>query len=297
MPGILLSVNEIEEMLRKNNEQMKPTSTLRDIVDSLGPVELKELISVLAMETVTAEEFINNEDREYFKTPLPYIKFIKSQVDGKSNNSTQWEDFLKYSEDDLLSERVYMQFLKFLDCRKSIDKPWENQEEVVNVADYMVPPRLVPILTDLLSKHEDVSAKSILSPKVNLILLNILCECIYSMINIKVVDITEDLLQKWWTSFKILRYARFETSFAFNHLKRVAQAFFALFVEKKVNIALDNIHKDVANHCEATRALEEKRDRIIVAKSAKSSLIEQWSRDASVLKYRRAGTGLVNFSA
>lgn len=117
------------------------------------------------------------------------------------------------------------------------------------------------------------------------------------MINIKVVDITEDLLQKWWTSFKILRYARFETSFAFNHLKIVAQAFFALFVEKKVNIALDNIHKDIANHCEATRALEEKRDRIIVAKSAKSSLIEQWSRDASVLKYRRAGTGLVNFSA
>ena len=117
------------------------------------------------------------------------------------------------------------------------------------------------------------------------------------MTNIKVVDITAELLQNWWTSFKILQFARFETSFAFNHLKRVAQACFALFVEKKENFALDNIHKNIANHCEATKALEENRDRIKVAKSAKSSLIEEWSRDASVLKYRRAGTGLVTFSA
>ena len=325
MPGILISVNAIEEILRKNNEQVKPTSTLRDIVDSLSKEELNELsrvlametvsseedddreylntsmlISVLAMETVTAEEGDNNEDREYIKTFWPFIKgfikFIKSQADGRKI-SEQLETFLKYSEnDDLLSERAHMQFLKFLDCGKIIHKPWESQEELVNVGDYMVPLRLVPILTHLLSKHEDVSAKSFLSPKVKLILLNILCECIYSMTNIKVVDITAELLQNWWTSFKILQFARFETSFAFNHLKRVAQACFALFVEKKENFALDNIHKNIANHCEATKALEENRDRIKVAKSAKSSLIEEWSRDASVLKYRRAGTGLLTFS-
>ncbi|XP_030945835.1 uncharacterized protein LOC115970322 [Quercus lobata] len=326
LPGILISVNAIEEILRKNNEQVKPTSTLRDIVDSLSKEELNELsrvlametvsseedddreylntsllISVLAMETATAEEGDNNEDREYIKTFWPFIKgfikFIKSQADGRKI-SEQLETFLKYSEnDDLLSERAHMQFLKFLDCGKIIHKPWESQEELVNVGDYMVPLRLVPILTHLLSKHEDVSAKSFLSPKVKLILLNILCECIYSMTNIKVVDITAELLQNWWTSFKILQFARFETSFAFNHLKRVAQACFALFVEKKENFALDNIHKNIANHCEATKALEENRDRIKVAKSAKSSLIEEWSRDASVLKYRRAGTGLLTFSA
>lgn len=159
MPGILISVNAIEEILRKNNEQVKPTSTLRDIVDSLSKEELNELsrvlametvsseedddreylntsmlISVLAMETVTAEEGDNNEDREYIKTFWPFIKgfikFIKSQADGRKI-SEQLETFLKYSEnDDLLSERAHMQFLKFLDCGKIIHKPWESKKSL-----------------------------------------------------------------------------------------------------------------------------------------------------------------------
>lgn len=328
VPGNMISRNAVEERLQKNLEQMKRTSTLRDIVYSFSRDEMKELFSVLAMETVSVEEDDNNEDSKHLQTSLlisflametvtseegdntedmeyrktfssirnGFTQFIKSHADAR-RISEQWETFRKYSEDVLLSNNGHIQFMKLLNRGKSIHRPWESQEEVVNVGDYMVPKRLVPILTHLLSKQGDISAKSFLSPRVKLILFNILCECIYSMINTRVVDITEDLLLNWWTSFKILQFARFETSFAFNHLKRVAQAYFGLFVKEKASIALDNIDRDIAKHCEDIEALKGKRERIKSAESTKSSLIEECLKDASVLKYERAGKGLLNLSA
>ncbi len=49
------------------------------------------------------------------------------------------------------------------------------------------------------------------------------------MINTKVVDITQDLLLK----------------FAFDHLKRVAHAYFGLHIRKKVDNARDKINRDI----------------------------------------------------
>ena len=60
------------------------------------------------------------------------------------------------------------------------------------------------------------------------------------MINTKVVDITEDLLLNWWTSLRILHFAEFNIQFAFDHLKRVVQAYLGLCVRKEVDNALQN---------------------------------------------------------
>ena len=103
------------------------------------------------------------------------------------------------------------------------------------------------------------------------------------MINTKVVDITEDLLLNWWTSLRILHFAEFNIQFAFDHLKRVVQAYHGLCVRKGVDNALEKIDRDIL-------ALEEKRKRMIAAKSKKSNLIEECLKEASILKHWKAGT-------
>ena len=103
------------------------------------------------------------------------------------------------------------------------------------------------------------------------------------MINTKVVDITEDLLLNWWTSLRILHFAEFNIQFAFDHLKRVVEAYLGLRVRKEVEDAVDKIDKDIL-------ALEEKRKRMIAAKSKKSNLIEECLKEASILKHWKAGT-------
>ena len=105
------------------------------------------------------------------------------------------------------------------------------------------------------------------------------------MINTKVVDITQDLLLNWWTSLKILQFAEFEIQFAFDHLKRVAHASFGLHIRKKVDNARDKINRDI-------QILKDKQKCIIAAESAKSSLIKECLREASILKRGKAGTFL-----
>jgi hypothetical protein len=91
-----------------------------------------------------------------------------------------------------------VQILDFKFCYKLLPK-----EEVVDIEDYKITRKLAPILKDLLSKYGDVSAESKLSPKVKLYFFHMLCECIYSMINTKVVDISTNDLLNWWTILEI----------------------------------------------------------------------------------------------
>ena len=83
-----------------------------------------------------------------------------------------------------------------------------------------------------------------------------------------------------------LQFAEFNIQFAFDHLKRVVQAYHGLCVRKGVDNALEKIDRDIL-------ALEEKRKRIIATKSGKkkkSNLIEECLKEASILKHRKAGT-------
>ena len=116
------------------------------------------------------------------------------------------------------------------------------------------------------------------------------------MTNTRVVDITKDLLLHWWTSLKMLQTARFEIQFAFNHLKRVAHAYFGLYVKKRVenfDKVLFELHKEVQNLQNKIEALEKEREGIKSAESAKSNLIEECMREAKKLKHAIASTGVI----
>ena len=83
-----------------------------------------------------------------------------------------------------------------------------------------------------------------------------------------------------------LQFAEFNIQFAFDHLKRVVQAYHGLCVRKGVDNALEKIDRDIL-------ALEEKRKRIIATKSGKkkkSNLSEECLKEASILKHWKAGT-------
>uniref|UniRef100_A0A7N2RAL6 Uncharacterized protein n=1 Tax=Quercus lobata TaxID=97700 RepID=A0A7N2RAL6_QUELO len=209
----------------------------------------------------------------------------------------------EYPETFLFCDEAYTQFMRFLDSGKGIldilEDPGmfaKDKEKFVRVGEYMVPLRFANILEQLLSGHGDVSAGSKLSPMAKLYLSIVLCECMYSMTNTRVVDITKDLLLYWWTSLRMLQTAGFKIQFAFDHLKRVADAYFGLYVKKRVKIfdeVLFEQHKDLQNLQNKIEALEKKREGIRSAESAKSNLIEKCMREATILKHAIASTGLI----
>ena len=189
----------------------------------------------------------------------------------------------------LLSDRAYTRFVKIIDRGVKIPEPFNSvqeiievsskcapKEEVASVADYMVPLTLAPSLTSCFpSTGIYISVTSMLRPMVKMYLFYMLCECVYSMINTMVVDITKDLLLNWWTSLKILQFAKFKIRFAFDHLKRLAHAYYGLHVKKKADNALDELHKNF-------QALKGKHKCIV---AAKSSLIKECLREASIIKH------------
>ncbi|XP_050253951.1 uncharacterized protein LOC126700014 [Quercus robur] len=254
--GKLICKNKAKEMVQKK-EHVKTTLTFYDNLKSWSRDEIEQLNSVLRVEMkkVIAKEDDNDEDSEF-------------------------EAFLH-------SDKNYTQLTKVIDRIApfmSVENvQWAPKEEVASVGDYMIIRRLAPILEHLLSKHGDISAMSTLRPKVKMYLFNMLCESIYSMINTKIVDVTEDLLLNWWTRLRILQLAEFKIQFAFDHLRRVVQAYLGLHVEKEEDDALDKIDRDIL-------ALQEKRKSIIAAKSARSSFTKERSREASILKNWKAGT-------
>ena len=264
--GKLICKNKAKEMVQKK-EQVKTTETWYDILKSWSKDEIEQLNGIL--------------------------RVVETKKDTAKEDDHKEESELEVF---LLSDKNYTQFMKVLDRGGKIPAPfnsvkkdpdvnskWAPKEEVASVGDYKIIQRFSPILEHLLSKHGDISTMSMLRPRVKMYLYNMLCESIYSMMNTKVVDITEDLLLEWWTTLRILQFAKFKIQFAFDRLKRVMQAYLGLRVKKEVDNGLDKIDKDIL-------ALKEKRKRLIAAKSENSSLTEERLREASILKNWKAGT-------
>jgi hypothetical protein len=243
---------------------INPALTLFDILKSLSEDEKMELSNALratGWKTITSK---NSEYIEIFGGDDAYTQFMKF-VDIGTEIPTE---FLDISE-------VYLSRFKFR-CKQP------PKEEIVNIGDYKVTRKLAPIFKDLLSKHGDVSAESKLSSKVKLYFFHMLCECIYSMINTKVVDITKNDLLNWWASLETSKFAGFRIQFAYNHLKRVALAHFGLSVEKQGSKALDQLDTDI-------EALKGKREHLT---SIKSKIVEKCSRETLILKGGKVGVGL-----
>ncbi|GMQ08719.1 hypothetical protein CsSME_00052324 [Camellia sinensis var. sinensis] len=92
----------------------------------------------------------------------------------------------------------------------------------------MILENLAPILEALLGKHGDFIGRSGLSRKVKMLYIMTVCDAVHSMCNTKVVDVTANLLVSWCHSFMLGQHAGFEIEFAFDRLRGVARAHFAL---------------------------------------------------------------------
>lgn len=261
------------------------------------PLELPDLILYEILESLSEDE----------------KKQLGTVLEAIERETATAKQILSYDLDEvvLFSDKAYTQFMKFLDHNRAIEIPIDNQyqggsfldliqrfsfnykldpkEEAVDVGEYAVTQKLAPILQQLLSKHGDISTKSLLSPKVKVFLFHMLCDCIYSMKNIKVVDITHDLLLSWSTTLKALQRAGFRIQFAVDHFKRVSRACFGLYVGEQVESALVKIDGDIDKLYKDIEALKVRRERITSAKSTKSTFMEECLRDALSLKRWRAG--------
>ncbi|XP_035540563.1 uncharacterized protein LOC108988349 isoform X2 [Juglans regia] len=273
--------NPIEDQMMQNKEeQSEPNLSLSKILKSLNEDESEELRRVLFEARKIRETF--SAEKRFFNDP-------------------EKDNVLR------LSDKEYKKFRKFLDrgieisidqlrdggseiLFRSLDQkpPYDYfalEEEFVNVGDHYKAARtFAHILRQLISKHGDISAASTLSPNVKLFFLNMLCGCIYSMRNTKVVDITTDLLLIWWTSLKACEVAGFKVQSVFDHLKRVADAFFGLYPGKQA----DKVERDLAKLYKDLEEQNEKRD--CIASSTKPESVEECLKVASVLKQGKAIT-------
>ncbi|KAF3947500.1 hypothetical protein CMV_026373 [Castanea mollissima] len=270
--GKLICKNKAKEMAQKK-EQVKATVTLYDILKSWSKGEIEQLNGVLSIAETkkdTAKKDDHDEDiisslkgeygdlelrsslghsgklicknkakeivqkKEQVKATVTLYEILKSwskdeieQLNGVLRIAETKKDTAKKDDHDedsefeffLLFNKNYTQVMKFLDRGAKIPTPfksvekvtevnfeWDPIEEVVSIGDYVI---------------------------------------IQSMINTMIEDITKDLLLKWWTTLRILKFAEFKIQFAFDHLKRVVEAYLGLRVRKEVEDAVDKIDKDI----------------------------------------------------
>jgi hypothetical protein len=301
-------------LIREKQKQrmIKHALTLSHIFNSLSEVETNELDGALQWIRLFDGSAIGSETKDLGSE----TEYSGSEMGSETGSETEYSgsetEYLRSKTENVLKwectriilkgDEAYTQFMKFVDIGFEIPIEFRDtkedvqisdfkfchrllrKEEVVDIEDYKITRKLAPILKNLFSKYGDVSAESELSRKVKLYFFHMLCECIYSMMNTKVVDITTNDLLNWWTSLIIIdNAAKFRIQFAFDHLKRVALAHFGLYIEEQGNEALDKLDRDI-------EALKRKRERL---PSIKSSLIEKCLRETSMLKRWKAGVGLL----
>ncbi|XP_059433309.1 uncharacterized protein LOC132166499 [Corylus avellana] len=240
----------ISEVISSLNEEYGKVE-LRNPLGQFGKVITKD----------TLKKMMQKKDKEQLKPTLTWKEFLStlSVVEDISLRKTIREKTIAekieaYDHEEIImfSDKAYTQFMEFLNHSKvshnRFPYDWDvgshTKEEVINVGEYMTTHR---------------------------------------MRNIKVVDITDDMLLGWWRCLETLQFAGFKIEFAFDHLKRITHAHFGLYVEKQVDNVVDQLDRDI-------KGLTRKLERIKSAKSAKSSIIEECLREATVLRKGKAVT-------
>ena len=265
-----------KQMVQVKEEQLELDLNLYGILKSLSEDEKNELGTVLEAierERDTAKEILSCEpDEVVLFSDKAYKQFI---------------EFLDDHDREIPIDQIHQG--SFLDLIEWFSSKLDRKEEAVNVNGYTSTQKLAPILKHLLSKHGDISDKSLLSPRVKGFIFHMLCEYIYNMKNIKVVEITHDLLLNWGTILKTLQRAGFRIQFAVDHFKRISCAHFGLYVSDQVDNALNEIDRDISKLSKDIEALKVKHKCIISAQSTKSTFIEKCLREGWSLKRWRAG--------
>ncbi|KAJ4712690.1 Zinc finger, PHD-type domain containing protein [Melia azedarach] len=132
----------------------------------------------------------------------------------------------------------------------TISLPWVAEDDVeveaVNVRDYTIVPKLVPILKYLLDKHGDISGDCTLTQNLKTYPLFFFCSTVESMSSTKVMDITNKLMLTWWCTLKFVRETGFKIDFVFDHLKRIVHSRYGTDNDNYKSSQLYKLHGDIA---------------------------------------------------
>ncbi|XVE50121.1 hypothetical protein DITRI_Ditri01bG0136400 [Diplodiscus trichospermus] len=110
------------------------------------------------------------------------------------------------------------------------------------VGRYIFPLPLIPTVDKINQVHGDVSATCRINPRSAGTIYVLFCATIKEMGDLKLEQVTEEKMLKWRDTIKDALFIKFDVSFAMEHLKKIARAYFGL----KSHLWLQNIHKNIS---------------------------------------------------
>ncbi|KAJ4712688.1 putative Cysteine/Histidine-rich C1 domain family protein [Melia azedarach] len=217
-----------------------------------------------------------------------------------------------YSDADVLLFMAMMKrkvkLTESVDVNYEVVKVVDVEDEVVKVEDYMVVPKLAPILKSLLYKYGDISGSCSLTQRLKTLAISVFCSTVQSMCSTRVMDITDKLILTWWFSFKFVAEAGFTIDFAFDHLKRILQARYGTDIDNSKSSPLYKLHGKMAQLSQEIDELTgeinkrkaemdelnmESQNIIASNRSARSRLEAKHLSDALEFRRKNAVTGLL----
>ncbi|CAL5361400.1 unnamed protein product [Camellia sinensis] len=215
----------------KERELNQPSYYCRECHYVAHPLCVASEIMCILEEEWTEEES-HKCASEVEEPPSPVLKEFLCSLKGDETKEAQdvFEEYRRDSRGYIVDIPRKDQYLGSMAKNRArvttqIMKMLVSKNEVNN---YMILENLAPILEALLGKHGDFIGRSGLSRKVKMLYIMTVCDAVHSMCNTKVVDVTANLLVSWCHSFMLGQHAGFEIEFAFDRLRGVARAHFAL---------------------------------------------------------------------
>ena len=121
----------------------------------------------------------------------------------------------------------------------------------------------------------------------------------------RVVDISQELLSKWWKILKMVHFAGFNIQFALDRLDRIVFAYYGLQAKaekenlQKIDGEISELDQDVkkleallVDKRARLQELQKRRGHLASKEIVGSSFIDKCLGEASELKWRLAGEGL-----
>ncbi|XVF04331.1 hypothetical protein REPUB_Repub05bG0073200 [Reevesia pubescens] len=192
-----------EEAVYRNHHLM---DSYNGVVDEFDGLEINDLQSLLFSEN----EMIPN-GRVVINEPAP--EHPESSHNGLCPTEMAKIKFLMKLDADATSNIDSSDF-------KGLDG------EQRRVGRYTFPLSLIPTLARINDVYGDVSAASLISPSVSGTIYVLFCATIKEMEHLQLEEVTEDKMLKWRDVIKDALRLDFKVTFAMDHLKKIACAYF-----------------------------------------------------------------------
>lgn len=286
IPGWVVSEGPISETTAQWEKQItESTQTLKEIYESLSKSEKMEFVNLSIPPVDDSSDYATmslskKEKREFENLSIP-------PADGSSECSTM----IAYTGDAL------EQLLQRL---KAVPLPWEKLIEfynmdvkVVDVKGHQITWDFACIMKRLMDKHEDLVAKSSLSPQVKTFVFVLLCDLVYSMCRTNIEDVTEQMLMNWWGRLKVVQRANYHVQFVTNQLTRVVIAYFGLAAKKFNEDTMASLDKTIDKLSKDLNELKEKREQHQKIVESASTTVTRCLAEASDLSLKTVGADLL----